>query len=326
MFMLRIRFDTFCTVPVIASSAPIRRAKRISQPPQPCRLLACASRAIGVISTSEKRPESLSSCRNRSLRRASRSCSSGRAPRIAPSRLVSINSKSKTATDCATVGPQLTNNKAHNVTRYDRMIMIGPLGPSARAGVPWSFVAPRTHTVLAFVRPRFGTAPVAWDLAIVDPLLVARLDAKSLLGSAGRLIVALIGIVVVAALDRGLLRARCERPRRSRAKQRDERAAVHSITSSARARSVAGTVMPSALAVFILMTSWKRVGCSTGKSAGWAPLRILSTYTAALRKRSAYIAEYDISPPSSTNQRGTETAGTRCCSASSAARLLGRLG
>src|SRR5262245_48367512 len=46
-----------------------------------------------------------------------------------------------------------------------------------------------------------------------------------------------------------------------------------------------------------------------------------STYTAALRKRSAYIAEYDISPPSSTNQRGTETAGTRCRSASSAARL-----
>jgi hypothetical protein len=27
------------------------------------------------------------------------------------------------------------------------------------------------HTVLAFVRPRFGTAPVEWDLAIVDPLL-----------------------------------------------------------------------------------------------------------------------------------------------------------
>src|SRR6476646_3834236 len=79
---------------------------------------------------------------------------------------------------------------------------------------------------------------------------------------------------------------------------------AHSITSSARASSVAGTVMPSALAVFILMTSWKRVGCSTGKSAGWAPLRILSTYTAALRKRSAYIAEYDISPPSSANQRG----------------------
>src|SRR5205085_9542210 len=100
----------------------------------------------------------------------------------------------------------------------------------------------------------------------------------------------------------------------------------HSITSSARRRNDSGICRPSALAVFILMTSWKRVGCSTGKSAGWAPLRILSTYTAALRKRSAYIAEYDISPPSSANQRGTETAGTLYCSASSAARLLGRLG
>jgi hypothetical protein len=43
---------------------------------------------------------------------------------------------------------------------------------------------------------------------------------------------------------------------------------AYSITSSARARKAAGTVNPSALAVFILMTSWKRVGCSTGKSAG----------------------------------------------------------
>src|SRR5215472_13492089 len=85
----------------------------------------------------------------------------------------------------------------------------------------------------------------------------------------------------------------------------------HSITSSARASSVAGTVMPSALAVFILMTSWKRVGCSTGKSAGWAPLRTLSTYTAALRKRSAYIAEYDISPPSSTKRVNEYTAYSR---------------
>jgi hypothetical protein len=41
---------------------------------------------------------------------------------LAPSRLVSINSKSKTATDCATVGPQLTNNKVHNVTRYDLVL------------------------------------------------------------------------------------------------------------------------------------------------------------------------------------------------------------
>src|ERR1700716_988173 len=101
---------------------------------------------------------------------------------------------------------------------------------------------------------------------------------------------------------------------------------LYSIITSARASSVGGTSIPSALAVFILMINSKWVGCSTGRSAGWAPFRILSTYTAALRYRSAYRAEYDISPPSTANHRGTETAGRRCFSASSAARLLGRLG
>src|SRR5262249_33205577 len=84
-----------------------------------------------------------------------------------------------------------------------------------------------------------------------------------------------------------LLRTRRKRPRhRGAAESQDKRAAVHSITSSARASNASGTVKPSALAVFILMISSKWVGCSTGRSAGWAPLRILSTYTAALRNRS----------------------------------------
>src|SRR5438128_8385674 len=51
----------------------------------------------------------------------------------------------------------------------------------------------------------------------------------------------------------------------------------HSITSSARASSVGGTSRPSALAVLRLITSSNVVGCSTGRSAGLAPLRILST-------------------------------------------------
>src|SRR5262249_24223378 len=75
-----------------------------------------------------------------------------------------------------------------------------------------------------------------------------------------------------------LLRARGERPRsRHAAEQRDELAALHSITSSARASRLSGTVSPSAFAVFRLITSSNFVGCSTGKSAGLAPLRILST-------------------------------------------------
>jgi hypothetical protein len=58
---------------------------------------------------------------------------------------------------------------------------------------------------------------------------------------------------------------------------------LHSITSSARASSDCGTVRPSALAVLRLMTSSNFVGCSIGKSAGLAPLSILSTKTAARR-------------------------------------------
>jgi hypothetical protein len=52
---------------------------------------------------------------------------------------------------------------------------------------------------------------------------------------------------------------------------------THSIISSARARMDCGAVRPSALAMLRLMTSSNFVGCSIGRSAGLAPLRILST-------------------------------------------------
>jgi hypothetical protein len=51
----------------------------------------------------------------------------------------------------------------------------------------------------------------------------------------------------------------------------------YSITSSAATSSVCGTVRPSAFAVLRLMTKSNLVGCSTGKSMGFAPLRILLT-------------------------------------------------
>ena len=57
----------------------------------------------------------------------------------------------------------------------------------------------------------------------------------------------------------------------------------YSITLSARARSVGGTVRPRALALLRLIRSSKAVGCSTGRSAGFAPLRILSMNTPARR-------------------------------------------
>src|SRR5262245_51891244 len=49
-------------------------------------------------------------------------------------------------------------------------------------------------------------------------------------------------------------------------------AALHSITSSARASSVGGTSRPSIRAVSALMTSSNLIDCTTGRSAGLAPL------------------------------------------------------
>src|SRR5262245_4098642 len=70
-----------------------------------------------------------------------------------------------------------------------------------------------------------------------------------------------------------LLRARRQRPRdSSAAEQRDELAPPHSITSSARASKLSGTVRPRALAVLRLITSSYLVGACTGRSAGFSPL------------------------------------------------------
>jgi hypothetical protein len=51
----------------------------------------------------------------------------------------------------------------------------------------------------------------------------------------------------------------------------------YSITSSARASSEAGTAIPSDFAVLRLITISNLVGCSTGRSDGFVPLRILPT-------------------------------------------------
>ena len=52
---------------------------------------------------------------------------------------------------------------------------------------------------------------------------------------------------------------------------------AYSITLVACTNIELGTLRPSALAVFILTTRSNTIGCSIGKSAGFAPLRILST-------------------------------------------------
>src|SRR5215216_5133810 len=58
---------------------------------------------------------------------------------------------------------------------------------------------------------------------------------------------------------------------------------TYSITSSAVLSRVDGTVRPRALAVLRLRTNSNFVGCITGISAGFAPLRIWPTYSPAWR-------------------------------------------
>ena len=60
-------------------------------------------------------------------------------------------------------------------------------------------------------------------------------------------------------------------------KNRKKNLSVHSITRSARTRKECGNTSPIALAVFRFRTSSNLVGCSIGRSPGFAPLRILST-------------------------------------------------
>src|SRR5262249_13277121 len=82
-----------------------------------------------------------------------------------------------------------------------------------------------------------------------------------------------------------LLRSRRKRPRRRCAPEQPDEIAPsdHSITSSARVRSMGGTARPMAFAAFKLITSSSCVGNSIGSSAGVAPLEILSMYTATRR-------------------------------------------
>jgi len=72
-------------------------------------------------------------------------------------------------------------------------------------------------------------------------------------------------------------------PNRSPTVPESGRSRAYSITLSALISSDCGMVMPSALAVLRLITSSNVVGCSTGSSPGFAPLKILSTNAAARR-------------------------------------------
>src|SRR5215469_1044648 len=62
----------------------------------------------------------------------------------------------------------------------------------------------------------------------------------------------------------------------------------YSVTSSARVSRVGGIDRPIALAVVALMANSNFVGCSTAISLGFVPRRILSTNSAARRKRAGW--------------------------------------
>jgi hypothetical protein len=59
------------------------------------------------------------------------------------------------------------------------------------------------------------------------------------------------------------------------------------ITLSARTSTLGGIVKPICFAAFKLMMNSNFFGCSTGRSAGYAPFKILSTYVAARLHKSA---------------------------------------
>ena len=68
---------------------------------------------------------------------------------------------------------------------------------------------------------------------------------------------------------------------------------------------------PSALAVLRLITKLELVDCSTGRSAGFVPRRILSAYSAARRYMPEKFTPYETRPPTSTYSRNAKLVGNR---------------
>src|SRR5262245_28677311 len=95
-----------------------------------------------------------------------------------------------------------------------------------------------------------------------------------------------------------LLRPHRHGPCRRAAEQPDDLAPPHhSITSSARSSSAGGTSRRRALAVLRLITSSNLVGYCTGRSGGFAPRSIRSTYVTPSRTWSVRLFPYEINPP-----------------------------
>ncbi len=87
-----------------------------------------------------------------------------------------------------------------------------------------------------------------------------------------------------------LIRGECDPARSAASVVRKKEPSVHSITSSASNCIEFGTSIPRTFAVLRLMTKSNLVGCSTGSSPGFAPRKILSTYSAARWYRAGLFA------------------------------------
>jgi hypothetical protein len=81
----------------------------------------------------------------------------------------------------------------------------------------------------------------------------------------------------------------------------------HRITLSALANTRGGIASRSCFAVFRLMIRSNLVGCSTGRSAGLAPFKILSTNVAAPAHNARRSDPYESKPPASRNSFESET-------------------
>ena len=121
-----------------------------------------------------------------------------------------------------------------------------------------------------------GASPSTSDLFCPDPARTSESTIEAWRNDHGDPLTnrSLAGVEETDHRHRRLLRAHRERPRHGATEQRDVLAPVHSITSSARASSDAGMARPSIRAIWALMTSSNFVDCTTGNSAGFAPLRI----------------------------------------------------
>src|SRR5262245_38734451 len=115
-------------------------------------------------------------------------------------------------------------------------------------------------------------APAVYDRDVLALDIAAILEATVKSAKTVRVRVRRLAVEKPDHRHRRLLRARRDRPRRRAAEQRDERATLHSITSSASDSTFSENLIPSVFAVLRLITNSNLVDCKTGKSAGLAPL------------------------------------------------------